>query len=76
GLAMRYPELFAAVGLHSGPVCGAPSSTLAAMSLMRGGSRDDPLRVIEHCVDVADHPGMPARIGHGEPEPVVAKQNP
>ncbi|ACQ97949.1 esterase [Burkholderia pseudomallei MSHR338] len=75
GLAMRYPELFAAVGLHSGPVFGAPSSTLAAMSLMRGGSREDPLRVIENCVDVSDHPGMPALIVHGEHDTVVAKQN-
>ncbi|KWI47288.1 esterase [Burkholderia pseudomultivorans] len=75
GLAVEHPELFAAVGLHSGPAIAAPSSTLAAMSLMRRGTRDDPVRVIDEHVDIATYPGMPALIVHGEFDAVVAKQN-
>lgn len=75
GLAVQHPELFAAVGLHSGPAIAAPSSTLAAMSLMRRGTRDDPVRVIDERVDVAAYPGMPALVLHGEFDAVVAKQN-
>ncbi|HTH60536.1 MAG TPA: PHB depolymerase family esterase [Paraburkholderia sp.] len=74
-LGVHYPALFAAVGLHSGPVFGAASSSLGAMRVMRGGSREDPLRLIETSVDIASHPGMPAIIIHGELDAVVAKRN-
>jgi poly(hydroxyalkanoate) depolymerase family esterase len=74
-LGIHYPALFAAVGLHSGPVFGASSSTASAMRVMRSGSREDPLQVIERSVDVASYPGMPAMIIHGELDAVVAKLN-
>lgn len=74
-LAVHYPALFAAVGLHSGPVYGAASSTMTAMRVMRSGSREDPLRSMETFVDVDRYPGMPAMIVHGELDAVVAKRN-
>jgi poly(hydroxyalkanoate) depolymerase family esterase len=74
-LGIHYPALFAAVGLHSGPVFGPTRSAMTAMRVMRDGSREDPLRLIETAVDVASHPGMPAIIVHGEFDPVVAKRN-
>ncbi|WP_246793901.1 extracellular catalytic domain type 1 short-chain-length polyhydroxyalkanoate depolymerase [Burkholderia perseverans] len=74
-LAVHHPALFAAVGLHSGPVFGAAQSTMSAMRVMRDGSREDPLRLIEAAVDVATHPGMPALVVHGELDAVVASRN-
>lgn len=74
-LGVHYPALFAAIGLHSGPVFGAASSTMTAMRVMHAGSREDPLRLIETSVDVASYPGMPAIIVHGELDAVVAKRN-
>jgi poly(hydroxyalkanoate) depolymerase family esterase len=74
-LAVHYPALFAAVGLHSGPVFGAADSTMAAMRVMHGGSREDPVRLVEQAVDIATYPGMPAIIVHGEIDAVVAKRN-
>ncbi len=74
-LGIHYPTLFAAVGLHSAPVFGAADSTLSAMRIMRNGSRDDPLRLIQASVDVSRYPGMPAIIVHGELDAVVAKRN-
>ncbi|KER70775.1 esterase [Burkholderia cepacia] len=74
-LAIRYPDRFAAVGLHSGPAIAPPSSTLAAMNLMRRGLRDDPIRAVEACADVASYPGMPALVMHGALDTVVTDRN-
>ncbi len=74
-LAIAHPELFAAVGLHSGPAIAPPLSTMAAMSVMRRGLHDDPIRVVDACVDVRAYPGMPALVVHGGLDTVVAEQN-
>ena len=74
-LAIRYPDRFAAVGLHSGPAIAPPSSTLAAMNLMRRGLRDDPIRAVDACADVASYPGMPALVMHGALDTVVTDRN-
>ncbi|WP_321947382.1 PHB depolymerase family esterase [Paraburkholderia sp. J10-1] len=74
-LAMRYPWRFAAVGLHSGPVFGAATSTMSAMSVMRHASREEPVHLVDAALDVAVHPGMPAFIVQGELDAVVARRN-
>ncbi|MDN7819854.1 extracellular catalytic domain type 1 short-chain-length polyhydroxyalkanoate depolymerase [Burkholderia vietnamiensis] len=74
-LAIDYPDRFAAVGLHSGPAIAPPLSTMAAMSVMRRGLRDDPIRTVDTCVDTRHYPGMPALIVHGGLDTVVAEQN-
>ncbi|MDN7702431.1 PHB depolymerase family esterase [Burkholderia semiarida] len=74
-LALRYPDRFAAVGLHSGPAIAPPSSTMAAMSLMRRGIRDDPIHALDACADVASYPGMPALVVHGALDTVVTDRN-
>lgn len=74
-LALRYPDRFAAVGLHSGPAIAPPSSTMAAMSLMRRGLRDDPIAALDACADVASYPGMPALVIHGALDTVVTDRN-
>ena len=74
-LAVKYPSLFAAVGLHSGVVFGDAHSAIDAMDAMRRGSRSDPVGLIDGAVDVADYPGMPAMIVHGELDSVVSKTN-
>jgi poly(3-hydroxybutyrate) depolymerase len=74
-LGIHYTALFAAVGLHSGPVFGAASSAVTAVRVMRSGSREDPLQLVDRSVDVASHPGVPALIIHGELDAVVAKRN-
>jgi poly(hydroxyalkanoate) depolymerase family esterase len=74
-LAVAYPDLFAAVGLHSGPAIAPPLSTMAAMSVMRRGLRDDPIHVVDACVDVRAYPGMPALVVHGGLDTVVDERN-
>ncbi|NIE62396.1 PHB depolymerase family esterase [Burkholderia sp. Ax-1719] len=74
-LAIEHPQLFAAVGLHSGPVFGAATSTMTAMSVMRRGTRENPVHLIDARVDINHYPGMPTVIVHGEIDAVVAKHN-
>jgi poly(hydroxyalkanoate) depolymerase family esterase len=74
-LAVRYPHVFAAVGLHSGVVFGEAHSAIGAMDVMRRGSRSDPVTLIDAAVDVRDYPGMPAIIVHGELDSVVTAAN-
>jgi poly(hydroxyalkanoate) depolymerase family esterase len=74
-LAVRYPHMFAAVGLHSGVVFGEARSAIGAMDVMRRGARSDPVALIDAAVDVRDYPGMPAIIVHGELDSVVTAAN-
>ncbi|SAL64766.1 PHB depolymerase family esterase [Caballeronia terrestris] len=74
-LAIRYPSVFAAVGLHSGVVFGEARSAIAAMDVMRRGSRSDPVALIDASVNVRAFPGMPAVIVHGELDSVVSATN-
>ncbi|KXV11060.1 esterase [Caballeronia megalochromosomata] len=74
-LAVRYPYVFAAVGLHSGVVFGEARSAIGAMDVMRRGARSDPVALIDAAVDVRQYPGMPAIIMHGELDSVVTAAN-
>jgi poly(hydroxyalkanoate) depolymerase family esterase len=74
-LATHYPDRFAAVAMHSGPVFGEAHSGIAAMDVMRRGARHDPVALVDEAVDVAAYPGMPAIILHGEADHVVAPAN-
>ncbi|WP_176061060.1 PHB depolymerase family esterase [Paraburkholderia sp. BCC1876] len=74
-LALNYPEHFAAVALHSGPAFGEARSGIAAMDVMRRGARGEPAELVDALVDVANYPGMPAIIVHGDADHVVSPIN-
>jgi poly(3-hydroxybutyrate) depolymerase len=74
-LALRYPHVFAAVGLHSGAVFGEASSAIGALDVMRRGSRSEPIALLDAALDIRAYPGMPAVILHGELDPVVTQAN-
>ena len=74
-LALRYPERFAAVALHSGPAFGEARSGITAMDVMRRGARRDPVELADEVADVTNYPGMPAIILHGDADHVVAAVN-
>lgn len=76
-LALNHPDLFAAVGLHSGPVFGAGTNAVEGVRVMRHGSAspahlaiDDVLRLRA----LAMQP-MPALLIHGHDDQVVAPVN-
>ncbi|PXW28189.1 extracellular catalytic domain type 1 short-chain-length polyhydroxyalkanoate depolymerase [Paraburkholderia caballeronis] len=74
-LAVRAPQRFAAVALHSGPVFGEAHSGIAALDVMRRGARDDPRALVARRVDMDTYPGMPAIVLQGDEDPVVAPVN-
>lgn len=71
-LAVRYPRLFAAVGLHSGVVFGAADSAVGGLGAMRRGASDAPESVVRSALEDTGHvSGMPAVLIHGDRDSVV-----
>jgi poly(hydroxyalkanoate) depolymerase family esterase len=65
-MAMTYPDIFAAVGIHSGLACGSAGSMAAAVSTMRRGAPVRPQR--------ATRP-VPTIVFHGDRDTTVAPIN-
>jgi poly(hydroxyalkanoate) depolymerase family esterase len=75
-MALNFPDLFAAVGLHSGPVFGAGHGTVGALGVMRhgGGLRTEPA-IREVLARRAGFPLMPAILIQGDADTVVHAVN-
>lgn len=75
-LALRHPELIAAVGLHSAPVFGTSDSALTGFKAMQQGSF---LAYRESARQFAaaqpGFPGMPVMLIHGRRDAVVRRVN-
>jgi poly(hydroxyalkanoate) depolymerase family esterase len=66
-IARAYPELYAAVGVHSGLVCGSVGSISQALSLMRNGSASEGGgRAMRH---------VPTIVFHGDRDTTVHPSN-
>jgi feruloyl esterase len=74
-LAVHYPHVFAAVGVHSGVVFGAAGDAFKGLGVMRIGTLDAPERAIHAAVGEASAEGMPAVLIHGERDDVVHPVN-
>ncbi|MBU4612303.1 PHB depolymerase family esterase [Achromobacter sp. GG226] len=75
-LALRHPDLFAAVALHSGPVLGAAQSALGGIRTMRRGAGVS-LPVIDAAMaaPLALRDGVPALVLHGTDDKAVDVRN-
>ena len=75
-LALRHPQMFAAVGLHSAPVYGTSDTPMSGFQAMQHGAslgyRD---AVREFTDSLAQFPGMPAMLIQGKSDPVVRRVN-
>ncbi len=67
-LAREYPDLFAAVGVHSGLAYGAADNVISAMTVMKHGPRDVP-------VELAAVPWVPLIVFHGDQDATVHPRN-
>lgn len=75
-LALSYPELFAAVGLHSAPLFGASHGSAAALGVMQRGASVRAGGAIAEVLDRnAAFPAMPTLLIQGEEDPVVRLVN-
>ncbi|HEX5344513.1 MAG TPA: PHB depolymerase family esterase [Duganella sp.] len=75
-LALNYPRLFAAVGLHSGPVFGAGHNTLSGIGIMRhGAGLHADMAAHDILQRYPDFPGMPAILIQGGSDNIVRPIN-
>lgn len=75
-LALNHPGLFAAVGLHSGPVFGAGHNTLTGIGIMHHGAGPQAdLAAHDILQRQPDFPGMPAILIQGGSDNIVRPIN-
>ncbi|MFC7335374.1 alpha/beta hydrolase family esterase [Rhodocista pekingensis] len=72
-LALAYPELFAAVGVHSGLACGAARDLPGAFTAMRQGTA--PGRHVPHGHHGSHGRPVPAIVFHGDRDGTVNPKN-
>ena len=76
-IALRYPQLVAAVALHSGPMFGAAHSSVSGYGVMQHGSMQAPEKMLP--LPNTDNGGealtMPALLIHGRQDTVVRVVN-
>lgn len=74
-LALRRPDLFAAVALHSGPVYGVADSRMSAFTVMQQGTRDPVTPIARLQREQGGAHAMPSLIIQGEQDQVVRPAN-
>ena len=75
-VALNHPELFAALGMHSGPLYGAGHSTVGALGVMQHGAGSRTDSAIAEVVARRDgFLSMPTMLIHGEDDNVVRPVN-
>jgi len=74
-VALRHPQLIAAVGLHSAPVFGTVDSRMGAFSAMQHGSSHSLVRAVDEMALSPEFPGMPAILLQGDADKVVRSVN-
>ena len=72
-----YPEVFAAVGVHSGLPAGAATDVVTAMAAMRSGPTAQPLPAARTSKPRAHHAGgaLPTIVFHGDADTTVHASN-
>ena len=74
--ALRHPELFTAVALHSGAVLGDASNQASGLKTMRRGATEDPTQLIERILTPGPlFASIPAIILHGARDHAVHPRN-
>lgn len=75
-MALNHPELFAAVGLHSGPMFGAGHSQIGAFGVMQHGATTRVHSAIAEVMKKSpDYPEMPTILIHGMADKIVRPVN-
>jgi poly(3-hydroxybutyrate) depolymerase len=73
-MGLAYPDLYAAVGVHSGLACGAASDVQSAFAAMRGGGGDAPRRPDAAPVG-GERRAVPAIVFHADRDTTVSPRN-
>ena len=75
-VAMRHPERFCALAMHSGPILGKAHSLATGLEIMRAEELEETEELLEHLTDYQpQHFNLPTMIVHGEQDNVVNSSN-
>jgi poly(hydroxyalkanoate) depolymerase family esterase len=74
-MGATYPDLYAAVGVHSGLACGAATDLPSAFIAMRQGDLADSLGISDVSSDLRDGPVVPIIVFHGDRDTTVHPRN-
>jgi poly(hydroxyalkanoate) depolymerase family esterase len=75
-VALNYPELIAAVGMHSGPVFGVGHSRLGGLAVMQAGAGSQGQHAISTLLERTPNMSpLPAIVIHGQDDAVVRPVN-
>ncbi len=74
-LAAAYPDIYAAVGVHSGLACGAASDITSALTAMRTGNPPSPKLVPLSPASLAVARHVPTIVFHGDKDQTVHLRN-
>ncbi len=74
-LAATYPDIYAAVGVHSGLACGAASDMTSAFSVMRDGRQPPPNLASRAPASLAVARHVPTIVFHGDKDQTVHLRN-
>jgi poly(hydroxyalkanoate) depolymerase family esterase len=74
-MGAAYPDLYAAIGVHSGLACGAASDVTSAFAAMRQGEFPSPSRDGDSVAVAASGPTVPTIVFHGDRDITVHPRN-
>jgi len=74
-MGATYPDLYAAVGVHSGLACGAANDLPSAVVAMRQGDLADSLGSRQVSSDLRNGPAVPIIVFHGDRDTTVHPRN-
>jgi poly(hydroxyalkanoate) depolymerase family esterase len=74
-MGATYPDLYAAIGVHSGLACGAASDLPSAYAAMRQGDLADSLGTSEVSSNLRNGPAVPIIVFHGDRDTTVHPRN-
>ena len=74
-MGAAYPDLFAAIGVHSGLACGAASDVSSAFAAMRQGGSPLPPTYADVSTAAEQRPIVPTIVFHGDSDTTVHPRN-
>ena len=74
-MGATYPDLYAAIGVHSGLACGVADDLITAFAAMRQGNSRYSSASGETSVVLEDRPSVPTIVFHGDRDTIVHPRN-
>ena len=74
-MGATYPDLYAAIGVHSGLACGAADDVISAFAAMRQGGLGCASEFGETSAVLEDGPAVPTIVFHGDRDTIVHPRN-